>query len=117
MIDVIWWDASRGNWDSGLICSVLDKYPEIFIQHNSKELIYPKRAIVILVNKPKTGPLKEYLNKLHCIFDITKSMVEVSGNKLSEKKESVFLSFAAENNIVYCWNVKSKVQNNKETMH
>ena len=59
---------------------------------------------------------KEYLNKLHCIFDITKSMVEVSGDKLSEKKGNVFLSFAAENNIVYCWDVKSKIQSSKDKM-
>lgn len=61
---VIWWDQGRGNWDSGLLCSVFDRHPQVFQQHNSKELIYPYRAIVIVVGKPEVKPLREYLDKL-----------------------------------------------------
>lgn len=64
MIQCVWWDQGRGNWDSGLLCSVFDKYPELFPQHNSKELIYPERAIVIVVGKPEIPPLRAWLETL-----------------------------------------------------
>ncbi len=64
MISVIWWDQGRGNWDSGLLCSIFDAHPETFIQHNSKELIYPERAIVIVVGKPEVEPLRWYLESI-----------------------------------------------------
>lgn len=63
-MNVIWYDAARGNWDSGLICSIFDKHPETFPQHNSKELIYPDKAIVIVVGRPEVAPLRAYLDKL-----------------------------------------------------
>lgn len=64
MIPVIWWDGARGNWDCGLLLRVFEKYPSVFEQYNDK--VYPdvKRAIVIVVGRPKIGPLKSYLSKL-----------------------------------------------------
>lgn len=63
-MNVIWYDAARGNWDSGLICSIFDKHPDKFIQHNLKELIYPDKSIVIVVGKPEPKPLRDYLENL-----------------------------------------------------
>lgn len=63
-INVIWWDQSLGNWDSGLLRETLDKYPDLFKQHNSKELIYPERAIVIVVGKPEVSALRLYLETI-----------------------------------------------------
>lgn len=64
MINVIWWEGQRGYWDHGLFMNVFDKYPDLFPQHNSKELIYPDRAIVIVPGKPEVTPLRAYLDKL-----------------------------------------------------
>lgn len=61
MIDVIWYNQCRGNWDSGLLCSIFEKYPETFIQHNSKQNIYSPRAIVIVTGCPEIVPLRNYL--------------------------------------------------------
>ena len=63
-MQIIWWEGQRGYWDHGLFMNVFDKYPDLFPQHNSKELIYPDRAIVIVPGKPEVAPLREYLNKL-----------------------------------------------------
>lgn len=64
MIDVIWWNGARGNWDSGLLCEIFDKYPNSFNQHNSKELLWTDRAIVVIVGSPSVLPLQEYLATL-----------------------------------------------------
>lgn len=63
-MQVIWWDQGRGNWDHGLLCDVFDYHIDIFHQHNSKKLIYPERAIVIVVGKPEVKPLREWLDRL-----------------------------------------------------
>jgi len=63
-MQIIWWEGQRGYWDHGLFMNVFEKYPDLFPQHNSKELIYPDRAIVIVPGKPEVAPLREYLNKL-----------------------------------------------------
>jgi hypothetical protein len=62
---VIWYNASKGNWDSGLLCSIFDKHPDKFEQHNSKELIYPDKAIVIIVGRPDVNEVSYYLNQLN----------------------------------------------------
>lgn len=62
MINVIWYNAARGNWDSGLLCSIFDKHPDLFPQHNDKKLLFCKRAIIIVVGRPEVVPLREYLN-------------------------------------------------------
>ena len=64
MIDVIWWNASRGNWDSGLILETFNKYPELFPQHNAHKNIFPERAIVVVVGRPAIEPLREYLETI-----------------------------------------------------
>lgn len=64
MIDTIWWNRSRGNWDSGLIAEIFDKHPDVFIQHNTEMVPAFERAIVIVVGKPSTGPLRSYLETL-----------------------------------------------------
>lgn len=61
---VVWWDAGRGNWDHGLLMEVFNYHPELFDQHNSKELIYPDEAIVIVTGKPEVEPLRAWLDKL-----------------------------------------------------
>lgn len=64
MIDLVWWDRMKGSWDSGLLRQTFEKYPEIFREHNSKELIFPERAIVIVVGKPEIAPLRAWLETL-----------------------------------------------------
>jgi hypothetical protein len=64
MIDVIWWQQSRGNWDSGLLCSIFEKHTDCFKQINEKEVEPRKRAIVIVCGKPDPQPLREYLLKM-----------------------------------------------------
>lgn len=64
MIDVIWWDASRGNWDHGLLMSIFDKYPDSFIQDNTKTPYVVERAIVVVTGHPEKEALKAYLRML-----------------------------------------------------
>lgn len=64
MIDVIWHNAQRGSWDHGLLCETFEKYPDIFIQHNTKEPPAVERAIVIVVGCPDIEPLRKYLDTL-----------------------------------------------------
>ncbi len=59
---VIWWDAARGNWDSGLIASIFDKFPNTFQQFNIKNPPIFDRAIIIVVGKPEIAPLRKYLS-------------------------------------------------------
>lgn len=63
-IPVVWWDQGRGNWDHGLLMEVFDFHSQMFPQHNSKELIYPGEAIVIVTGKPKVAPLRAWLETL-----------------------------------------------------
>ncbi len=67
MIDVIWWNACRGNWDSGVLCSIFEKNPDVFKQYNEPR--HPQelnltRAIVIVAGRPDVGILRRYLDKL-----------------------------------------------------
>lgn len=64
MINVIWWDASRGNWDSGLLSEIFDKHKKFFTQYNTKDIVPGSKAIVIVVGKPEIYPLRQYLNTL-----------------------------------------------------
>lgn len=64
MITVIWYDQAFGNWDHGLIDSIFTKHPESFVYHNSKELIYPDKAIIIVTGKPAIEPLRKYLDSI-----------------------------------------------------
>ncbi len=63
MIDVIWNDASRGNWDHGLLYSIFESEPEIFQQHNIKTQVVFDKAIIILTNKPDIDQTRKYLDK------------------------------------------------------
>lgn len=65
MINVIWYKRSRGNWDSGLLCSIFEKNLGMFNQIN--ELEFPEdinRAIVIVTGKPDPQELYGHLSKL-----------------------------------------------------
>jgi hypothetical protein len=64
MINVIWYNGCRGNWDSGLLCSIFDAHPDVFIQHNSKQNLYCNRAIVIVAGMPDVIPLRNYLESI-----------------------------------------------------
>lgn len=64
MINVIWYNACRGNWDSGLLCSIFDAHPDKFIQHNSKPNVYCNHAIVIVAGCPEIIPLRNYLESI-----------------------------------------------------
>lgn len=63
MIDVIWLNASRGNWDSGLLSEIFDSSPDIFKQHNTKTQVVFDRAIVVIVGKPDVKQTRQYLDK------------------------------------------------------
>lgn len=65
MISVIWWGQSRGNWDSGLLCSIFDYHTDVFNQINEKHPPVQERAIVIIVGKPDPEVLREYLLKMN----------------------------------------------------
>lgn len=73
MIDVIWYNASRGNWDSGLLCSIFDKHPDVFIQHNDKKSsCWFEKAIVIVVGCPDIEQLRKFLTGIqHGIVILT----------------------------------------------
>lgn len=71
-MQVIWYDAARGNWDSGLLCSIFDKHPEVFIQWNVK--IAPgeiqdtgngfDKSIIIVVGRPDVISLRSFLETI-----------------------------------------------------
>lgn len=63
-VNVVWWNASRGNWDSGLLSSVFEAHSDVFIQHNLIGVPELEKAIVIVCGKPHIPPLREYLEKL-----------------------------------------------------
>ena len=67
MIPVIWWQASRGNWDHGLLLSIFEKHPELFKQYNTKELYGPfgdeTRGIIIVTGRPEIEPLRAFLER------------------------------------------------------
>ncbi len=63
-INVVWYNQSKGNWDSGLLRTIFDKHPDLFIQHNFKGWAHFDRAIVIVVGKPEVAPLRECLDTL-----------------------------------------------------
>ena len=65
MINVIWYDGQRGRWDHGLLLSIFDKHPDIFIQYN--EVLPPKetkRSIVVVAGCPSPERLYGYLSTL-----------------------------------------------------
>lgn len=71
-MNVIWYDAARGNWDSGLLCSIFDKHPDKFVQWNVK--IAPReiqdtgngfgKSIVVVVGKPDIFSLRSFLQTI-----------------------------------------------------
>lgn len=63
-MNVIWYNESFGNFDHGLLRSIFDKNPEVFIQHNTKENPQFERAIVIVSGKQEVAPLRKYLDTL-----------------------------------------------------
>lgn len=64
MINVVWWDRGRGNWDHGLLMGVFDKYQALFRQYNEYNPPMLDRAIVVVVNKPEIAPLRAWLDTL-----------------------------------------------------
>lgn len=74
MVNVIWYNGCRGNWDHGLLMDVFDKYPDLFIQHNNRNVnfIYPNKSIVIVSGKPDVEGLRYYLSMVNfCILILT----------------------------------------------
>lgn len=64
MIPVVWFDASKGNWDMGIFQLTFEKYPDLFPQYNEKINPPFERAIVMCVGKPDVIKLKRYLEKI-----------------------------------------------------
>lgn len=63
MINTIWWNGLRGNWDCGLLCETLNKFPDFFIQHNKPTPpLGIDKCIMVVVGKPDPKPLHEYLS-------------------------------------------------------
>jgi hypothetical protein len=65
MINVIWYKACRGNWDSGLLCAIFEAHPDKFLQINTKSPWYCDRAIVIVTGCPEVEELRRYLDTIH----------------------------------------------------
>jgi len=64
MIDVVWHNAAKGNWDSGLLSEIFDAHPDVFVQSNTEMPKVFDRAIVVVVGKPDAAPLRKYLESL-----------------------------------------------------
>lgn len=64
MIDIVWFGGYRGSWDHGLLMSIFDKHPDIFIQHNTKNPPTSEKAIVIIIGRPNEKQVREYLEKI-----------------------------------------------------
>lgn len=64
MIDVIWYNGAKGNWDSGLLASIFDGHPAHFRQHNTKAQVFFEKAIVIIVGNPEPTQVFNYLSKI-----------------------------------------------------
>ena len=62
-MNVIWWNASRGNWDHGLLQGIFDKHPETFIQFNTGlQSGSMERCIVVVTGKPQNeSSLNDFL--------------------------------------------------------
>lgn len=60
-VNIIWFDGFRGNWDSGLIHSIIDNNPK-FNEVNSKDNpVFDE--VIVLVGKTDKYRLREYLSK------------------------------------------------------
>lgn len=60
-MQVIWYEGMRGSWDHGLLCEIFDSHPDVFNQHNTKELVVFDRAIVMIVGRTDVKKLRDYL--------------------------------------------------------
>lgn len=63
-MNVVWYDQSRGSWDQGLLRTIFDKHPDIFIQHNFKGWAHFDKAIVLVAGKPEVTALRDCLDTL-----------------------------------------------------
>jgi hypothetical protein len=63
-MNVIWYNQSFGNWDSGLLNSIFEKHSDKFTQHNT--LLNPvfDKAIIIIVGKPNPLDVRTYLETI-----------------------------------------------------
>jgi hypothetical protein len=61
---VVWYKGSFGNWDAGLLSSIMEKHPTVFQQVNSPvSPIISDKAMYIIVGKPNPVELRDYLSK------------------------------------------------------
>ena len=64
MINVIWYKASRGNWDHGVLLSIFERNTEKFVQFNNVDARLAETAIVIVAGRPDVNELHERLSIL-----------------------------------------------------
>lgn len=59
-INIIWYNGFKGNWDAGLLASIMDN-DERFIQHNTKDNPVFDEAIIILGKQVELEKVRNYL--------------------------------------------------------